>query len=162
MKKLLCLIGAIVAAGYLGLLPFKATDVADLLPAQTVFILKDGSRYTVDVGAGVRAVGDTLKSALDALQEQTAGTVYFGTCEQLVLMGDTEELLPQIAAEPEFRPAAGVYTVSEMPDPDAVTDYLGKHHGDLTLCEVKAALAEGTPVSPPRLVPVGGGWRILA
>lgn len=162
MKKLLCLIAAVAVAAYLGLLPFRATDVAELIPAQTAFIMKDGTQYTVDVGAGVRAVGDTLKKALERLQEQTAGTVYFGTCDQLVLMGDTEDLLPQVVEEPEFRPAAKVYAASEMPDTDAVTAYLGTHKGELTLCDVKAALADGAQVSLPQIVSVGGGFRILA
>ncbi len=162
MKKLLCVFAAVAVAGYLGLLPFKATDVADLIPAQTAFIMKDGTQYTVDVGAGVRAVGSTLKQALELLQEQTAGTVYFGTCDQLVLMGDTQTLLPQVAQEEAFRPAAEVYTASSVSDTDAVTAYLGTHSGELTLCEVKAAIAEGTPVTLPQIVPAGGGFRILA
>lgn len=162
MKKLLCVFAAVAVAAYLGILPFKATDVADLIPAQTAFLMKNGTQYTVDVGAGVQAVGSTLKGALEALQEQTAGTVYFGTCEQLVLMGDTEALLTDVAAETEFRPAAGVYTASEMPDPDAVSAYLHNHHGDLTLSEVKAALAAGEKVMLPQIAPTGGGFRIIA
>lgn len=162
MKKVLCLFAAVAVAAYLGLLPFKATDVADLIPAQTAFIMKDGTTYTVDVGAGVSAIGNTLKKALAALQEQTAGTVYFGTCEQLVLLGDTEALLPEIAGETDFRPAAGVYTASEMPDADAVSSYLHNHHGDLTINDVKAALAAGEKVMLPQIVPAGGGFRILA
>lgn len=162
MKKLLWLIAAVAIAAYLGVLPFKATDVADLIPARTAFLMKDGTQYSVDVGAGVRAVGSTLKEALTALQEQTAGTVYFGTCDQLVLMGDTTALLPEVAAEPEFRPAASVYTAAEQPDAEAVSAYLQNHHGDLTLGDVKAALAEGVAVRPPQLVSVGGGFRILA
>lgn len=162
MKKLLCIVGIAAAAGWLGLLPFEATDVAELIPAQTVFIMKNGGQYTVDVGAGVRAVGDTLKSALRALQEQTAGTVFFDTCEQLVLMGDTEALLPEIAAEESFRPAAGVYTVSEQPEIGAVSEYLHSHHGGVTVSGIKAAVAEGQQVNVPRVEPVGGGYRIVA
>lgn len=162
MKKLLCFLGAAAAAGWLGLLPFEATDVAQLIPAQTVFIMKDGTQYTVDVGAGVQAVGDTLKHALDALQEQTSGKVFFDTCEQLVLMGDTDGLLPEIAAEEAFRPAAGVYTVSSLPKIDEVSEYLHTHHGGLTVSGVKAAVAAGQKVTVPRVEPIGGGYRIVA
>lgn len=162
MKKLLLVLGAAAVAGWLGLLPFHATDVADLIPAQTVFVMKNGSQYTVDVGAGVQAVGNTLKNALNALQEQTSGSVFFDTCEQVVLMGDVDALLPEIAAEESFRPAAGVYTVSSMPEADALSEYLHNHHGGLTVSAVKAAVAAGQAVTVPKVVPVGGGYRIVA
>lgn len=162
MKKALCLVAAVAAAGYLGLLPFEATDVADMIPAQTCFIMKDGKQYTVDVGAGVKAVGDTLKKALAALQEQTAGTVFFGTCEQVVLSGDTEALLSDIACEDAFRPAAGVYTADTLPDIDGLSAYLHNHPGGVTISDVQAATAEGTPVQVPRILPAGGGFRTVA
>ena len=162
MKKILLVLGAAAVACWLGLLPFHANDVADLIPAQTVFVMKNGAQYTVDVGAGVQAVGDTLKNALSALQEQTAGSVFFETCEQVVLMGDTESLLPEIASEESFRPAAGVYAMTSEPDAEALSEYLHTHHGGLTVGDVKAAIAEKKTVEVPTVQPVGGGFRIVA
>lgn len=162
MKKLLCILGAVAAAGYLGLLPFEAHDVADIIPAQTCFIMKDGTRYTVDVGAGVKAVGDTLKKALNALQQQTAGSVFFGTCEQVVLVGDTEDLLADIVREDAFRPAAGVYTADTAMDIEELSAYLHNHPGGVTVSDVRAAAAEGTPVSVPKITSAGGGFLTVA
>lgn len=162
MKKLFWILGLAAAAAWLGFLPFQATDVANLIPAQTVFVLKDGTQYTVDVGAGVQAVGKTLKDALAALQEQTSGTVFFETCEQVVLMGDTDTLLSDVAAEEAFRPAAAVYTVSVPPDIGALSDYLHSHHGELTVSKVKAAAAVGETVKVPQVEVIGGGYRIVA
>lgn len=162
MKKLLCIFGAVAAAGWLGLLPFEATDVAELIPAQTVFIMKDGTQYTVDIGEGVQAVGTTLQQALGMLQEQTAGTVFFETCEQVVLMGDTEQLLPELAQQEAFRPAAGVYRVSQKPKIDELTSYLNTHHGDVTVSKIKAAVAAGETIRVPYIVSAGGGFRLLA
>lgn len=162
MKKLLCIFGAAAAAVWLGLLPFQATDAARLLPTQTVLLRKDGARYTVDVGAGVRGMGSTLTAALSALQEQTAGTVFFDTCEQLLLAGDTDALLPEIAGAEAFRPAADVYTVSAEPEIDKVSDYLNSHHGGVTVSDLRAAMAEEQPLRVPKLTEVGGGYRIIA
>lgn len=162
MKKLLCVFAAVAAAGYLGLLPFDAHDVADIIPAQTCFIMKDGTQYVVDVGAGVKAVGDTLKKALDALQEQTAGSVFFGTCEQVVLAGDTETLLADIAREDAFRPAAKVYTADAPLDIDGVSAYLHSHPGGVTVSDARAAAAEGTQISVPKILPTDGGYRTVA
>lgn len=162
MKKLLCILAAAAVAGWLGLLPFQATDVARLIPTQTVFVQKDGTQYTVDVGAGVKGTGSDLKTALSALQEQTAGTVYFDTCGQVLLAGDTAALLPEIAAEEAFRPAADVYTVSAEPAIDRVSDYLNSHHGGVTVSDLRAALAEEMPLRVPVLTEAGGGYRIVA
>ena len=61
------LLAAVLAA--LGLLPFRATDAAKLIPVRAVIVTRDGEAYTVDVGQAVRGVGRTLTEALAAYFE---------------------------------------------------------------------------------------------
>ena len=70
MKKVIWVLIAVLVLGALNLLPFRSRELADLLPVKTVIVTRSGKEYTVDVGAGVKAVGDTLSDALKRLQEQ--------------------------------------------------------------------------------------------
>ena len=161
MKKLLriALIGA--ALGALGLLPFRATDAAKLLPVKTVIITRSGEEYVVDVGAGVRAAGRTLSEALERLKEEITGEVFLPTAEQVVITEPAEEAVEAVAEETAFRPAAGIYrTPAAAPDPEALGDYLNSHPSNYTILEARAALAAGTAPTLPRLVPTDGGWRV--
>ncbi len=109
MKKLLCGLLVLGALAALGLLPFKGTDAAKLLPVKTVIVTKSGESYTVDIGAGVRAVGRTLSEALERLREEVTGRVFLPTAEQVILTEPAEEAAEAVAEESAFRPAAGIY-----------------------------------------------------
>lgn len=163
MKKLFVCTLLIAGAVYLGLLPFKAHDVAELLPVETVVVTRAGDQYRVDIGAGVRAIGKTLSEALDRLKEQVSGFVFFQTAEQVIVGEDAADAARAAITEPRFRPAAGIY-LSPEPDPDAnaISKYLKTRPAALTLGEAKARLARGETLWLPRLLPAGGGYRIAA
>ncbi len=161
MKKLIAPALLLLALGALGKLPFRAADVAELLPVRTVLIGRDGTEYTVDVGAGVRGVGKTIDDALDALRERVSGTVFFGTAEQVVLTEKAADALPAVLDEPAFRPAAGIYlTPEEDLDPEAAADYLAAHSSNLTLMRLKARLLAGETTPLPILRKAGGGYTV--
>ena len=162
MKKLFVLLLAAVVLGSLGLLPFHAVDAAKLLPVKTVVVTKSGDEYVVDIGAGVRAVGRTLGEALDRLREEVSGEIFLPTAEQVVVTEPAEEAVEAVAEETAFRPAAGIYrTPDRAPDPEALGNYLASHHSNVTILEVRAALAQGqTPVVPTIRRTAGGGYQV--
>ena len=162
MKRICIFFLALAGLAYFGLLPFRAHDVAQLLPVETVIVTRDGGQYCVDIGAGVRAVGRTLSEALDRLQEQVSGVLFFQTAEQVIVTEAAADAIPAVAEQARFRPAAGLYSSPEAPDAHAVSDYLKTRSASLTVGEAKAALAEGRTPQPPRIVPAGGGYRLLA
>jgi hypothetical protein len=170
VKKLLLLLFAAAAFWALGLLPFRSTDAAKLLPVKTVIVTRSGDRYVVDIGAGVRAVGRTLSEALERLKEEITGEIFLPTAEQVIITepaGETPEAeaetVAAVAEETAFRPAAGIYrTPADVPDPEALGEYLASHSSNYTILDARAAIAAGEEPTLPRIVPADGGWRVEA
>ena len=163
MKKLLWAACALVLLGALGLLPFRAVEISDLLPVKTVVVTRSGEEYIIDVGAGVRAAGKTLSQALAALREEVTGTVFFPTAEQVILTEPAEDGIEAVVTEPSFRPAAGIYrTPDPAPDPEALGAYLATHPSNVTVMTVRAALALGETPDLPRIFRTQGGYRVAA
>ena len=160
MKKVIWVLIVVLILGALNLLPFRSRELADLLPVKTVIVTRSGAEYTVDIGAGVKAVGDTLSDALKRLQEQTSDDLFLPTAEQVVLTEPAGEAAQAVAEETAFRPAAGVCrTPDPSPDPNALGQYLKTHPSDCTIVDLQAAIAEGREPNLPVLLPVGGGYR---
>lgn len=163
MKKLLFILFAVLVLGALDLLPFRAEDAAKLLPVKTVVVTRSGDEYVVDVGAGVRAVGRTLKEALDRLKEEVTGEVFLPTAEQVVITEPAEGAVEAVAEETDFRPAAGIYrTPDPAPDPEALGEYLASHSSNVTILDVRAALALGQTPQIPTVRRAEGGYRVDA
>lgn len=160
VKKVIWVLIVVLFLGALDLLPFRSKELADLLPVKTVIITRSGAEYTVDVGAGVKAVGDTLSEALKRLQEQTSEDLFLPTAEQVVLTEPADEAAEAVAEESAFRPAAGICrTPDPAPDPNALGRYLQTHPSDYTIVDLQAAIAEGREPEIPVILPVGGGYR---
>ncbi|MBR6376795.1 MAG: hypothetical protein IKS05_03410 [Oscillospiraceae bacterium] len=161
MKKLLFVLLAAAVLGTLGLLPFRAVDAAKLLPVKTIIVTKSGEEYTVDIGAGVRAVGRSLREALDRLREEVTGEVFLPTAEQVVITEPGDEAVEAVAEESEFRPAAGIYRTPEpFPDAKALGAYLESHPSNVTILDVRAALALGQRPRVPVIRAADGGFRV--
>lgn len=168
MKKLLMILLAAAAFWALGLLPFRATDAAKLLPVKTVVVTRSGDRYVVDVGAGVRAAGRSLSEALERLKEEITGEIFLPTAEQVVItepVGESAETAAEtveaVTEETAFRPAAGIYrTPVAFPDPEALGAYLASHPSNYTILDARAAVAAGETPILPRIVPADGGWLV--
>ena len=163
MKKLMGLLLAAAILGSLGLLPFRAVDAARLLPVKTVIVTCSGDSYTVDIGAGVRAAGRSLREALDRLREAVTGEAFLPTAEQVIITEPENGAVEAVTEEPEFRPAAGIYLTPERePDAARLGAYLASHPSELTILSVRAELAAGRRPAIPRILAVGGGYRIEA
>lgn len=161
MKKLLSILLAATVLGALGLLPFRSVDAAKLLPVKTVIVTKSGEEYTVDIGAGVRAVGRTLEEALDRLREEVTGEVFLPTAEQVIITEPAEDAVEAVAEETAFRPAAGIYRTPEpCPDAEALGAYLASHPSNVTILDVRAALALGQTPHIPVIRAADGGYRV--
>ena len=161
MKKMFVLLAAGALFWALGLLPFRATDAAKLLPVKTVVVMKSGDEYVVDVGAGVRAVGRSLSEALERLREEISGEIFLPTAEQIVVTEPAEDALEAAAEEERFRPAAGFYrTPIAAPDPEALGAYLASHPSNYTVLDARAAIAAGAEPRPPRITAADGGYRV--
>ena len=163
MKKFAMVAVALAALTYFGMLPFHANDVSRLLPVETVIVTRAGDQYRVDVGAGVRAIGRTLAEALDKLKEQVSGVIFFQTAEQVIVEEQAAQVVDELLDESRFRPAAGIYLTPEQHlDAQSVSRYLSARHTPLTLSEAKAARAEGKNFDLPRLLPMDGGYCLVA
>ena len=163
MKKLIRIGLVLAGLGALGVLPFRAADVAELIPVRTILVTRSGASYEVNIGEGLRALGDTVKKALEALREQAPGEVFYETAEQVLVTETAAQAVEEIAGLPELRPAAGLWlTPDSSLDLQAAGDYLAAHPADLTLTEVRARLLTGEPPSLPRLIPTEGGFRVDA
>ena len=161
MKKLMFILFAGAAFWAMGLLPFRATDAARLLPVKTVVVTRSGDQYVVDIGAGVRAAGRTLSEALERLKEEITGEIFLPTAEQVIITEPAGETVEAVAEETAFRPAAGIYrTPAAAPDPEALGAYLASHTSNYTILDARAALAAGETPELPRIVPADGGWRM--
>ena len=163
MKKLLWILLALAVLAYFGLLPFHASDVAQLLPVETVIVTRSGTQYRVDVGAGVEGVGDSVRAALDALREHASGIVFFQTAEQVVVSEEATDAVEEIVTDEQFRPSAGLYRTDETAlRAHDLTPYFRTRHTPLTVGRARAALTEGAPVCLPLLVRADGGYDVLA
>ena len=161
MKKLLKILVLAAFLGALGLPPFRSIDAAKLLPVKTVVVTKSGDSYTVDVGAGVKALGRSLTEALRRLREEVTGVLFLPTAEQVVLTEPAEEAAEAVAEEPGFRPAMGIYRTPDAdPDPAALGEYLASHPSNTTILNVRAALAAGETPRIPRIRAVQGGFLV--
>lgn len=161
MKKLIWILLAAAVLGALGLLPFHAEDAAKLLPAKTVVVTRSGEAYTVDIGAGVRAVGRSLREALERLREEVTGWVFLPTAEQIVLTEPADDAVEAVCREDSFRPAAGIYrTADPVPDVEALSAYLASHPSNITVLDVRAALAMGSEPRIPVIRAVDGAYRV--
>ena len=167
MKKWFRRLLVLCALGALGLLPFRKTELASLIPVKTVLVTRSGEVYTVDIGAGVRGMGRTLSEALEALRERVTGAVFLPTAEQIIIIGMEEsdsryaDTLAAVAEEPTFRPAAGLYRCPEPElDADAVGAYLSNHASNVTVMKIRGALAEGERPALPVIRESEGGYLV--
>lgn len=159
MKKIIAMLLAAIAASTAGLLPFQSTDVAKLLPVQTVLAIRMGDRVLLSGDEGLRGAGESCGDALDDLKRTAAGEVYLQTAERVV--SNDRSLLEELARADVFRPAAAIYLTSES-DADAAQlgEYLRARDGKMTVGRLRAALLRGEHARIPYVERTQTGWVI--
>ena len=163
MKKFGMPVLIAVILGALWTLPFRGSDVAELLPVETVIVSRSGPGFVVDAGVGVLGRGGTAAAALKTLREEASVELFFRTAEQIVITESAADSLAEVVWQQDFRPGAGVYlTPVETPDAEAIGRYLAAHDSNTTLTDVRAALLAGEKPRVPVIVPVDGGYLVYA
>lgn len=153
----LLLLAIVAAAGWL---PFQSSDVAQLVPIETLVVSLDDGWVILDGGEALGR-GKNWEEAWEDLHHGADGRVFLGTVEQVVMSGAAVELLSDAAWNEEIRPAAAVCTsLGSTPDPEEATAYLSAHNGGVTLQQVRVALLKQETIKLPVLVQTEGGLRL--
>ncbi len=160
MKRMVWLLLLAAVLRMSGILPFTGTEVADLLPVETLTVSLEQNQVIVD-GGSCRGRGTDWESALRDLHHGAEGTVFLGTAEQVVFTEAAAELLPQVVESKALRPGAVVCVcVGEPPTVEEVTAYLSAHDAGTTVQKVQALLLQKEEIRLPLLVRKEGGLRL--
>lgn len=159
MQKLWWLLALAVVLSLFGLSPFQTTDVAHLIPVQTM-VITAAETVQVDCGERLTGKGEDLAAALQALKAGAEGTVFLGTAQQIVVCGPPEIWL-QLLQVAELRPAAQLYQTSTPAVADAVTAFLLQHRSPCTLLDLRAAQLYEEKIEVPCLLQGERGYQIV-
>ena len=91
MRKLWLLFALALVLGVYHAIPFRTSDVASLLPVQTLVIHAAEGQCQVACGGDLTGTGATLAEALEDLQVDAAGHVFLATAQQIVVSGNYHE-----------------------------------------------------------------------
>ena len=134
MKKILYLLGGLVAAGILSRLPHPAVDVSRLEPVQVVYLYLDQGRLWLETDTGSFGSGDSLTEAANDLKANASGEIFLDTAEFLILD-------PEVPIEPDFydhlRPGCKVCYADAPPDLTVAAAFLATHSPEITLAHLR-------------------------
>lgn len=149
------------AAGLLVLgAPFRSSDVAELVPLEILVISRQDGQLVVD-GGEVQGRGRSWAEAWQDLKRGAPGTVFPGTAEYVVLVGEAVDQLESVAESGLLRPAARVCRCpGEAPRTEQAAEYLTVQEGGVTLQMVSAARLRGKQPALPVLLRTKGGLRL--
>ncbi len=160
MKQIVWAVFLTAALSVTGLMPFVRSDVASLVPVETLTVELREGQVVLD-GGDCQGYGEDWDSALADLRHSGDGTVFLGTAEQVVLSEAALCLLPDVLRSTDLRPAAGVYVCSgELPKPEEAAKFLSAHGTGMTIQKVQAVLLRGEGLALPMLVQTEGGLRL--
>lgn len=160
MKQVIWLAILAAALSMTGLLPFQSSDVASLVPVETLTVDMKEGQVLLD-GGECRGRGENWEAALEDLRHGAEGTVFLGTAEQIVLSKRAASVLPDVIRSPELRPAAVICICPDTPPkPEEITPYLSAHNAGITIQKVQAIMLRGEGVALPVLVKTEGGLRL--
>lgn len=160
MKRMILAACAVAALSLTGTMPFAGTDVAELLPVQTLTVDRKQGQVILDGGL-CRGTGENWAAALEDLEAGAEGEVFLGTAEQVLLTEEALEVLPDVIRCARLRPAAVICVCrGELPEVEDVTVYLSAHDAGVTIQKVQAAMVRGGSIRLPVLEQMKGGLRL--
>lgn len=161
MKRVWIWLSAVAAALALqSLLPFEHTDVAGLVPVEALIVSVENGQIRLK-GADCTGTGKTWDEAVTDLHRSAKGTLFLGTAEHVILMGEAESLVLQVAQSEILRPAAEVCRgEGQLPAAKDIAAYLAAHNSGVTLQHVQAAALRGNVPALPVLKQTEGGLRL--
>ncbi|MBE6948209.1 MAG: hypothetical protein E7454_08210 [Ruminococcaceae bacterium] len=131
MKRWFLYLALLAAAAFLTISPFQGSDVAKLLPIETVWLAQEKGTVSLKTDTGDLGRGETVAAALQDMKESASGTVFLDTADYLIVEKGSEELLTQIYHI--LRPSCMVCIAENMPDLEQVTAYFNAHEPPMTL-----------------------------
>lgn len=142
--------------------PFSRTDVAELLPVQTLCLYQEAGVCTLLTDGGLMGQGADPEEALADLRRTAPGKVVFSTTRQLVVEESGGAYLESFLGLEALRPGTEVYWAEDPIDPADAAEWLNRHGVNTTVSRVQAAWLAGESVSLPRLTGGEGRYKIIA
>ena len=142
--------------------PFSRTDVAELLPVQTLCLYQEADMCTLLTDGGLMGQGADPEEALSDLQRTAPGKVILSTTRQLVVEERGSEFFRPLLDLEVLRPGTEVYLSNQPVDPADAAGWLNRHGVNTTVSRVQAAWLTGEPISLPRLTGGEGRYEIIA
>ena len=161
MKRFVLVLVLAAALRISGVLPFHGSDVAELVPLETLTV--DWNGRTVILNGGLcSGYGEDWDASLEDLRRGAEGIAFLGTVEQIVLTKNAAHLLPDVIRSEALRPAAVVCVAAgNLPEPEDAAKYLSSHDAGVTIQKVQAAMLRGEGIALPVLKQTEGGLRLI-
>ncbi len=120
----------------LGLWPFHAREVRDLLPVQALCAEWTDEGLTVTTDNGLSGTGGDWPAALAALEASAPGEVFYGTAGAAFLPDET--LLPALLDDERLRPAIRLYLGAPPVPLEAAAGWSAQQQDVATLAAIRA------------------------
>ena len=141
--------------------PFSRTDVAELLPVQTLCLRQEEGQCLLLTDGGLMGQGETPEKALSDLRRTAPGKVVFSTTRQLVVEESGEAYFRPLLDMEALRPGTELYRAKQPVDPADAASWLDRHGVNTTVSRLQAACLTGEPISLPLLVGGEGRYEII-
>lgn len=142
--------------------PFGRTDVAELLPVQTLCLRQEAGQCCLVTDGGLMGQGGNPEEALYDLRRTAPGKVVFSTTRQLVVEDSGAAYFKPLLNLEALRPGTELYWADGPVDPADAAGWLDRHGVNTTVSRVQAAWLAGERVSLPLLVGGEGRYEIIA
>lgn len=142
--------------------PFSRTDVAELLPVQTLCLRQEEGQCLLLTDGGLVGQGDGPEEALADLQRTAPGKVIFSTTRQLVVEKSGAAYFKPLLDLESLRPGTEVYWTNQPVDPADASGWLNRHGVNTTVSRLQAAWLTGEAISLPQLQGGEGRYEIIA
>lgn len=134
MKKWICLMAALTAAGIFARLPHPARDIANLEPVQTIYICMEGQVVYMETDTGASGTGADLAEAAEDLKEKADAEIFLETAEYLILA-------PEVSITEDFfsilHPSCSVCIAESKPNLARAANYLTIHKPKRILADLR-------------------------
>ncbi len=154
MRKMMLYAAAIAVIGFVGLLPFRGTDVGKLHPVEVLVVSVSNNGIVIETDTQLRGTGETLVAAIEDINLTSAGEIFLDTANYVLVSSESKPLLAELYNY--LRPACQVYEFSGRGKWDNVAKYLESHPSDLTVLGYRQGKTNVT-----RLIVSGEGYRIV-
>ena len=113
------------------MIPVKRTDVASLIPVESVYLYIEEEMIVVETDTGDRGRGKTVEEAVENIHETSSGIVYLDTAEFLLVGSGAESCLDEMGRY--LKPTIRVCKAISVVNIRELTKYLMIHKPEQTL-----------------------------